>query len=111
MERLIGLLIVGGTLAVLVSMHRDARDQGWRWPVRAVLYASVGAILVLALLLMLGSTEAAQIMFVGFGVVLAGVVLLMVGLALVAGIIAWRDRQHDETRARHAEPPKESETD
>lgn len=95
MEQAIGLLIAIGALYVLVALHRDAREHGWSWFVRAVLYASVGAILVLAVLLMLGSAQAAQIMFVGFGAILGGVVLFVLGLALLAAFVAWRDRQRD----------------
>ncbi len=93
MERIIGLLVLGAGMYVLLSLHRDARRQGWGLAARVVLYGSAAAVLVLALLLVLGSTAAAQLLFVGFGALLVGVLVLVAVLAVVAGIVAWRDRR------------------
>ncbi len=96
MEPFIGLLLIGGSLAVLVTLHNDAREQGWSWLARGALYASGIAVLVLAVLIALGSEQAAKIMFVGFGVVMAVIVLLFLALAVAAGIITLRTRARED---------------
>lgn len=96
MEHFIGLLLIGGSLVVLVTLHNDAREQGWGWLARVVLYTSGIAVLALAVLITLGSTQAAKIMFVGFGAVMAVIVLLFLALALATGIVALRNRDHED---------------
>lgn len=95
MERIIGVLLLAGSLFVLVTLHNDARAQGWRWRARIVLYGSAVTVSVLAVLIALGSTQAARLMFVGIGTVLIAVMLLVGGLALAAGIVALRDRRRN----------------
>lgn len=95
MERIIGVLLLAGSLYVLATLRNDARAQGWNWRARIVLYASAATVIVLAVLIALGSTQAAQILFVGIGTVLIAVMLLVGGLALAAGITALRDRRRN----------------
>lgn len=95
MERIIGVLLLAGGLYVLVTLHNDARAHGWHWRARIALYTSTATVIVLAVLIALGSTQAARLLFVGIGTVLIAVMLLVGGLALAAGIVALRDRRRN----------------
>lgn len=98
MEQIIGLLLIGGSLYVLVTLHNDAREQEWSRIARAVLYGSGIAVMVLAILIALGSTQAAQLMFVGIGTVLVVILLLFGALMLALGLVALRDRHQNPDR-------------
>lgn len=95
MERIIGLGLLGGTLYLLVALRNEAREQGWRWPARIALYLAGGVIAVLSVLVILGSTQAVQWLFVGIGAVLAAIVLLFMLFALYVGWVALRERDSD----------------
>lgn len=95
MEQIIGVLLLGGSIYVLVTLHNDARAQGWSRMTRAALYATAGTVIALSALIALGSTRAAQVLFVGIGAVLVAIMLLIGALALVAGIVALHDRHRN----------------